>query len=1578
MMVKEMAKSGFVRLLLGLSMLIPLTLGGLQLGLVPARAFTAPTLDGKLDDVYRAQGAVTRYSDSNVHAFILQSDVPAATLYVLEDATYVYIFYHQDRYYQNDLSYGDNQIHWENKTGERGFNDIEESDMGEFVLVDSAGGIAAHFHADQIEQTGSGPSGHECLGFGGGDGQWLDGYVPQEDRDLIQVTSSMAYNLNRTGYCSGGSCSCGSTSDLLTTSPLADGAYRTTEQACSDWQWYNGWEMRIAKSVFQDLGFGVVIGNHHNSPHKMCAKKNDCPPDLRVATSAIGNRVWYDVNRDGLQQSGEPGLSGVTVNLIDARDGRLIESRLTGAGGDYLFDMLSNEHYIVQVDESTLPAGFSNTNHEVGDFKSTYVNDVCGSDCLQRDGATYDRIYAIDLEIDQDYRAADFGYAPGDAGTAVIGDTVWSDADDDGIQDRGEPGIGGVALQLLADNDDDGVFDDLAAATTTGDDGAYFFINVAPGTYVVKVVDNNFDPGAALDGYAVTAGPHSPGANVTTPIDVAAGDAYLSADFGYYRPNLGAIGNYVWYDVDGDGEQDIGEDGAENVTLDLYLDGDEDGEIDGGEAVIATDVTDAAGGYAFVGLKLDQHYLVTVSDRNGVLSALDVTTYWGDDSICTLGPSLPDDHPSCDPIDLDRYNVPVPVHLTPGLPDWPWADVGYNGDGSIGDLIWYDWFENGVQDAGEIGVTDVELRLLVNDKHGGYVDYERSDLGQPYTVTAGALGGYLFTDLPADNYQVQMTLPLGYRLSSGTPDNPHDSDGVALATSQSYRDADFGLVCTAQAYTIGDAIWYDANADSAQDSGESGIADVTLALYEDSDGDGVLDATEPLLGSLTTDENGNYTFYGAVDGGHYLVTITDKNGVLAGYEQTAGLDPWSVTISGANRDDVDFGYVGDRETATLGDTVWYDATGDGSQGATERGIANVAVELYRDNGDGNHGAGDSLVDMSYTDADGRYLFTQLSPGTYFVHVVNDGAHDNFAAGKTLEDLSSTTGGETTAPIVLSQDEIYLDADFGYRGPTYTIGDTVWSDADDDGIQDAGELGIGGVTVELLDGTETVVETTTTFSDGWYLFTGLLEGSYKVRVSANNFSAGQPLEGYTVTSGPHSEGDDTSSPVSFSADGDPANDTILRLDFGYHKPSLGTIGDYVWLDKDLAGDQDPDEPGLAGVTLDLIHDQNQNGTWDAGEPIVATSVTNSDGIYQFVGLDLDDGDGDFDYLVRVSDRHNVLGGLSPTTGTVNPRSVALSAANSTVTDADFGYDDPELGDRVWHDADQDGIQDGGECGIGGVTVLLYHDADGDGVLGTGGDSLIRTTTTNVSGHYYFGGLPFDDYILKVADSNFQPGGMLEGFNPSPQDAGGDDALDSDGDGNHEIATTPLSAKDFTLDFGFQGSSYTIGDLVWEDADKDGQKGGSEIGLDGVTLVLYRDLDGDGVQDPQDGVLGRTTTAGGGAYAFPNLPDGRYIVRVTDENGVLDGYTQTAGGDPQAVTVSGADVLTVDFGYMPLRGGEEDNPTGVIIRDLSAGIASVTPTVLLRLAFAACCATTLLLVWITTSRRPRAAAQRAARR
>lgn len=1460
-----------------------------QAGITPQ--FEPPSLDGRLDDVYLEYGRVTRYIDTGIHTPTGQYNVAAAYLYVLEDAQYVYVFYHQDMYYANDNSYGTTSIHWEVRpNGRRNFTDIVDSDRGEFYFEDAGGRLAAHFYVDQLSPRTGTPSGYGCLGFSGGDGQWLEGYA---NPAYFEVTSVMDYNLNRTGYCSGGVCRCGSAADLLVNSPPGSGTYETLDPACAGWQWYNGWEIRVNKEAFAPLGFGIVIGQHHNSPSKMCHRSDPrCKVDtpLALARSSIGDRVWYDLDGDGLQDPGEPGLAGVRVRLIDPRDGRILESTWTGADGEYLFSMLANEYYIVQVDETTLPAGFAPTNVELpgGDYHAVYVNNVCGSDCIQRDGRTYEHIFYINLDDRQDYRAADFGFRP--AG-AAIGDLVWSDADQDGVQDPGEPGIAGVLVELL-----DEAGNPLGPTATTTATGWYLFSGLSAGTYRVRVAQSNFEPGGPLEGYAPTSGPHSQ-PSPTPPIALLADETYLRADFGFYRDGLGTIGDTVWFDADNDGRQDAGEAGAPNVTLGLYLDLDGDGELDPDEPAVAQALTDADGHYIFAGLPLEQFYLVHVTDRNGVLDGFEITTY---------------------DFTLNRYNDPYPVHLTAASPVNLNADFGYNRDGAIGDTVWFDADRDGVQDPGEIGVANVRVNLTGRTT------------GTAYTAPDGT---YLFPDLPAGDYSVSIVIPPGYSLSPGTP-NPHT---CSLTGNESYLRADFGLY-RSDLYQIGDTVFHDRNANGFQEPGEEGLVGVTLALFRDSDGDGNLDPTEPLLGTTVTDADGHYTFYGVTDG-TYFVVVTDKNGVLNGYRQTAGLSPFPVTVSGTSRLDIDFGYVRAPETGTIGDRVWYDADGQGDEDITEGGIANVLLGLYRDgNNNGTFEPGvDPLVATTTTASDGGYRFEGLAAGAYFVRVEDA----NFAGGP-LEGMYGTNEPDNLAGVILlGEGQSYLDADFGYRGNAYAIGDYLWSDADSDGIQDPGEPGIGGVLLELLDGTGNPTgQTRTTRADGSYLFSNLGAGSYMVRVAATNFLPGGPLDGYSVTFGPQSEGSDTSRVVTFVNDGNPANDTFSDVDFGYNRPNLGAIGNLVWFDSDGDGARDSGEPELANVTVDLVQDTNGNGVWDAGEPFIASCATDANGNYGFVGLRLDDGggDGDADYLVVVTDRHGVLAGMTKSSGIPhqdnqsqeNPYAVALSSGNSTVVHADFGYYGPlgAVGDRIWHDVDHDGRQDAGESGIQGVVVRLYLDVDGDGAIDPGVDNLLRTTTTDAYGRYLFTGLPLQHYIVQLADGNFAAGGVLEGFEATVQNGSGiPDDEDSDGDPVLHTASVYLTASnrnDVTIDFGFYAPapSYAIGNLVWSDLDNDGHWDMAEPGLDGVTLALYRDLDGDGILDASDPVLGRTVTTGGGSYLFTNLPNGRYIVRVTDEQNVLSGYTLTDGVDhvdnesqvnPYPVTVDGANVPYADFGF-----------------------------------------------------------------
>ena len=79
---------------------------------------------------------------------------------------------------------------------------------------------------------------------------------------------------------------------------------------------------------------------------------------VRECDAELGDLVWLDEDCDGIQDDGEPGIPGVTVELKDA-SGAVIATTTTDANGGYLFTDLCDGDYTVCVDETTLPPDYT-------------------------------------------------------------------------------------------------------------------------------------------------------------------------------------------------------------------------------------------------------------------------------------------------------------------------------------------------------------------------------------------------------------------------------------------------------------------------------------------------------------------------------------------------------------------------------------------------------------------------------------------------------------------------------------------------------------------------------------------------------------------------------------------------------------------------------------------------------------------------------------------------------------------------------------------------------------------------------------------------------------------------------------------------------------------------------------------------------------------------------------------------------------------------------------------------------------------------------------------------------------------
>jgi len=158
--------------------------------------------------------------------------------------------------------------------------------------------------------------------------------------------------------------------------------------------------------------------------------------------------------------------------------------------------------------------------------------------------------------------------------------------------------------------------------------------------------------------------------------------------------------------------------------------------------------------------------------------------------------------------------------------------------------------------------------------------------------------------------------------------------------------------------------------------------------------------------------------------------------------------------------------------------------------AGTHGIPGVLLELRDWNG--------ALIGTTTTDAGGYYTF-ETDSGQYEIVV----AAANFAAGAALAGYVSTSGDRRTDTVLTDN---VLTYDFVYNG-VGSIGNRVWYDINGNGIQDAGEVGIAGVTLELGDAPGVLRATTATARDGSYSFGGLPDGIYTITVVTTSLPEG---------------------------------------------------------------------------------------------------------------------------------------------------------------------------------------------------------------------------------------------------------------------------------------------------------------------------------------------------------------------------------------------------------------------------------------------------------------------------------------
>jgi uncharacterized repeat protein (TIGR01451 family) len=206
--------------------------------------------------------------------------------------------------------------------------------------------------------------------------------------------------------------------------------------------------------------------------------------------------------------------------------------------------------------------------------------------------------------------------------------------------------------------------------------------------------------------------------------------------------------------------------------------------------------------------------------------------------------------------------------------------------GSIGDTVFNDRNGNGQQDPGEPGVDNVTVTLTQPGPDGQFGTPD--DITQ--TTTTNNNGNYSFSDLPAGSYRVTVNPP--FNLPEVTTGNRQID--VNLTSGQSLDNVDFGLR-RPPGGTIGDFVFIDRNNNGTPDTGETGIANVTLTLRNN---------TGEVVGTTRTDNNGNYLFTG-LQPGNYSVEVTQPSDFTATTSRTLTAN---ITDPNSENLNIDFGF----------------------------------------------------------------------------------------------------------------------------------------------------------------------------------------------------------------------------------------------------------------------------------------------------------------------------------------------------------------------------------------------------------------------------------------------------------------------------------------------------------------------------------------------------------------------------------------------------------------------------------------------------------------------------------------------
>ena len=355
--------------------------------------------------------------------------------------------------------------------------------------------------------------------------------------------------------------------------------------------------------------------------------------------------------------------------------------------------------------------------------------------------------------------------------------------------------------------------------------------------------------------------------------------------------------------------------------------------------------------------------------------------------------------------------------------------------GTVSGHLYIDTNGNGVQDAGEPNLANVDVKITDNN---GVSQTVSTDGNGNYTATV--VVGITKVDVDENDPQY----PSGYTQTEGS-----DPKFVNVLNEQNTDAGNNGYYLPG---TVGGHLYIDENGNGVQDAGEADLAGVNVKI---TDSNGVTQ-------TVTTDANGDYT--ASVPPGATIIDVDENDPQYpSGFTQTEGNDPTIVTVVGGQ--DTDAGNDGYYQPASVSGHLYIDENGNGVQDAGEADLAGVDVKITDANG---------VSQTVTTDADGNWEATVV-PGVTVADVDENDA--DYPSGFT-----QTEGNDPTSVTAVGGQDTDAGND-GYYQPA-TVSGHLYLDTNGNGTQEAGEPDLAGVDVKVTDSNGAVQIVSTDANGDW--------------------------------------------------------------------------------------------------------------------------------------------------------------------------------------------------------------------------------------------------------------------------------------------------------------------------------------------------------------------------------------------------------------------------------------------------------------------------------------------------------------